>query len=193
MSLPPLTAIRAFEAVARHLSFTRAAAELGMTQAAVSYQIRLLEERLGAPLFLRQLYVQVARPGDRRSQLRTVYITAVAPSALHAGGTAATANVGSSDLPPPSPVRRLYSLTSADGEFVSSASAPSHLQQAIADRPDLAFLEKCIGLASERLVASLFLPSMAATASSPLHRNASGRSFDAASDGSASRHHHRTS
>lgn len=54
MSLPPLTAIRAFEAVARHLSFTRAAAELGMTQAAVSYQIRLLEERLGAPLFLRQ-------------------------------------------------------------------------------------------------------------------------------------------
>ncbi|HTO28660.1 MAG TPA: LysR family transcriptional regulator, partial [Devosia sp.] len=36
-ALPPLTAIRAFEAVARHLSFTRAAEELGMTQAAVSY------------------------------------------------------------------------------------------------------------------------------------------------------------
>lgn len=54
MSLPPLTAIRAFEAVARHLSFTRAAEELGMTQAAVSYQIKLLEERVGAPLFLRK-------------------------------------------------------------------------------------------------------------------------------------------
>lgn len=53
-ALPPLTAIRAFEAVARHLSFTRAAAELGMTQAAVSYQIRILEERVGAPLFLRK-------------------------------------------------------------------------------------------------------------------------------------------
>ena len=52
--LPPLTAIRAFEAVARHLSFTRAAAELGMTQAAVSYQIRILEDRLGTPLFLRK-------------------------------------------------------------------------------------------------------------------------------------------
>lgn len=52
--MPPLTAIRAFEAAARHLSFTRAAAELGMTQAAVSYQIRLLEERVGVPLFLRQ-------------------------------------------------------------------------------------------------------------------------------------------
>lgn len=53
-ALPPLSAIRVFEAAARLLSFTKAAAELGMTQAAVSYQIKLLEERLGAPLFLRQ-------------------------------------------------------------------------------------------------------------------------------------------
>lgn len=53
-ALPPLTAIRAFEAVARHLSFTRAAEELGMTQAAVSYQIKILEERIGTPLFHRQ-------------------------------------------------------------------------------------------------------------------------------------------
>lgn len=54
MSIPPLAALRAFEAVARHLSFTRAAEDLGMTQAAVSYQIRLLEDRLGTPLFLRK-------------------------------------------------------------------------------------------------------------------------------------------
>jgi LysR family glycine cleavage system transcriptional activator len=52
--LPPLPAIRVFEAAARHLSFTRAADELGMTQAAVSYQIKLLEERVGGPLFLRR-------------------------------------------------------------------------------------------------------------------------------------------
>ncbi|RWX64558.1 LysR family transcriptional regulator, partial [Mesorhizobium sp. M4B.F.Ca.ET.089.01.1.1] len=52
--LPPLAAIRVFEAVARHLSFTKAAAELGMTQAAASYQIKLLEERVGSPLFLRK-------------------------------------------------------------------------------------------------------------------------------------------
>ena len=51
--IPPLSAIRAFEASARLMSFTKAAAELGMTQAAVSYQIKLLEERLGTPLFLR--------------------------------------------------------------------------------------------------------------------------------------------
>ena len=53
-TLPAFAAIRVFEAAARHLSFTRAAAELGMTQAAVSYQIKLLEERLGTLLFLRQ-------------------------------------------------------------------------------------------------------------------------------------------
>jgi LysR family transcriptional regulator, glycine cleavage system transcriptional activator len=52
--LPPLSAIRAFEAAARHGSFTKAAEELGMTQAAVSYQVKLLEDRVGAPLFLRQ-------------------------------------------------------------------------------------------------------------------------------------------
>ncbi len=51
--LPPLAAVRVFEAAARHGNFTRAAAELGMTQAAVSYQVKLLEERLGVSLFAR--------------------------------------------------------------------------------------------------------------------------------------------
>ncbi|KZL20639.1 Glycine cleavage system transcriptional activator [Pseudovibrio axinellae] len=52
-SLPPLNALRAFEAAARHSNFTRAAQELGMTQAAVSYQIKVLEDRTGKPLFNR--------------------------------------------------------------------------------------------------------------------------------------------
>ena len=52
--LPPLTAIRAFEAAGRHENFSRAAEELGMTQAAVSYQIRQLEDRVGKPLFVRE-------------------------------------------------------------------------------------------------------------------------------------------
>lgn len=51
--LPPMSAVRVFEAAARHLNFTKAAEELGMTQAAVSYQIRILEERIGTPLFVR--------------------------------------------------------------------------------------------------------------------------------------------
>ncbi|WP_341711902.1 LysR substrate-binding domain-containing protein [Erythrobacter sp.] len=51
--LPPLAAIRAFEAAGRHENFSRAAEELGMTQAAISYQIRQLEDRVGTPLFVR--------------------------------------------------------------------------------------------------------------------------------------------
>jgi LysR family transcriptional regulator of beta-lactamase len=49
----PLNALRAFESSARHLSFTRAALELNVTQAAVSQQVRTLEERLGTALFKR--------------------------------------------------------------------------------------------------------------------------------------------
>lgn len=51
--LPPLNALRSFEAAARHLSFTRAAAELNVTQTAISHQIKALEEHLGLPLFRR--------------------------------------------------------------------------------------------------------------------------------------------
>lgn len=51
--LPPLTALRAFEAAARHMSFARAADELSVTPAALSFQIKSLEEHLGAPLFRR--------------------------------------------------------------------------------------------------------------------------------------------
>lgn len=49
----PLNALRAFEAAARHLSFTRAADELCVSQAAVSHQVKALEQRLGAVLFRR--------------------------------------------------------------------------------------------------------------------------------------------
>lgn len=52
-NLPPLNYIRSFEASARHLSFTRAAEELGLTQAAVSGHVRALETYIGRPLFYR--------------------------------------------------------------------------------------------------------------------------------------------
>src|SRR5512134_587353 len=52
-SLPPLTSLRAFEAAARHLSFTKAARELHVTPAAISHQIRGLETHLGVVLFMR--------------------------------------------------------------------------------------------------------------------------------------------
>ncbi|MGC1305550.1 MAG: LysR family transcriptional regulator [Caulobacteraceae bacterium] len=52
-SAVPLNALRAFEAAARHLSFTRAADELCVTQAAISHQVKGLEQRLGVALFRR--------------------------------------------------------------------------------------------------------------------------------------------
>jgi DNA-binding transcriptional LysR family regulator len=52
-SLPPLTWFRAFEAAARHLSFTAAGDEIGLTQSAVSQQVKALESRLRVSLFTR--------------------------------------------------------------------------------------------------------------------------------------------
>lgn len=51
--LPPLTWFRAFDAAARHLSFTQAANELGLTQSAISQHVRALEDHLSTPLFIR--------------------------------------------------------------------------------------------------------------------------------------------
>ena len=52
--LPPLNALRAFEAIARHLSFAKAAEEMHVTPAALSHQIRGLEQELGVSLFHRR-------------------------------------------------------------------------------------------------------------------------------------------
>ncbi|MEQ9039066.1 MAG: LysR family transcriptional regulator, partial [Silicimonas sp.] len=51
---PPLHLIRSFECAARHLSFTRAAGDLGYTQAAISTHIRALEQYVGRKLFVRR-------------------------------------------------------------------------------------------------------------------------------------------
>lgn len=62
----PVNALRVFEAVARHGSFTRASEELGMTQTAVSYQIKLLEDNIGEALFLRQTrQIALTETGER--------------------------------------------------------------------------------------------------------------------------------
>jgi LysR family glycine cleavage system transcriptional activator len=65
--LPPLAAVRVFDAAARHENFTAAATELGMTQAAVSYQIKVLEERVGVPLFVRERRRVVLTEAGRRA------------------------------------------------------------------------------------------------------------------------------
>ncbi len=64
-SLPPLSALRAFVAVARHLSFTKAARELHVTPAAITHQIHALEEDLGVRLFHRnRRYVTLTRTAE---------------------------------------------------------------------------------------------------------------------------------
>ncbi|MDP3798491.1 MAG: LysR substrate-binding domain-containing protein [Polaromonas sp.] len=72
--LPPMTVLCAFEAAARHQSFTAAAAELNLTQSAVSRQIRLLEDLLGAELFIRERQtVRLTVAGESYAQeIRTV-------------------------------------------------------------------------------------------------------------------------
>ena len=52
--IPPLNALKAFEAAARRLNITRAAEELSVTPGAISQQIRILEQHAGAPLFHRE-------------------------------------------------------------------------------------------------------------------------------------------
>jgi LysR family glycine cleavage system transcriptional activator len=98
--LPPLNALRAFEAAARHLSFRLAAQELHVTPGAVSQQVKLLEERLGIRLFerlhrrllltdagrsylvpLRQAFTQIA---DATTDLKPDKATTTVNVGLHA-------------------------------------------------------------------------------------------------------------
>lgn len=64
--LPPLAALRAFEAAARHVSFRQAAEELGVTPTAISHQVRLLEDSLGFALFVRRARGVVLTDAGRR-------------------------------------------------------------------------------------------------------------------------------
>lgn len=73
-ALPPLGALRAFEASARHLSMTRAAEELRVTPGAVSLQIKELEATLGVPLFVRRTRSLALTPQG------SAYFTAIRPA-----------------------------------------------------------------------------------------------------------------
>src|SRR5688572_16347559 len=74
----PLSAIRVFEAAARLLSFTRAAEELGMTQAAVSWQVKALERRLDQALFRRlPREVALTPAGERLARAATDAMTSL--------------------------------------------------------------------------------------------------------------------
>ncbi|WP_299839175.1 LysR substrate-binding domain-containing protein [uncultured Paracoccus sp.] len=94
MQLPPLAAIRAFESAARHLSFTKAADELGLTQAGISYQIKLLEERLGQALFLRQpRALQLTELGQRLAAPTTQAFDLLRNAYADSSGRASTLSI----------------------------------------------------------------------------------------------------
>ena len=98
-TLPPLSAIRAFEAAARHLSFTVAAQELGMTQAAVSYQVKLLETRLDTQLFWRTTRrVTLTEAGRRLASASTEALT-ILRSAFAAAAEESSTVIGVTSLP----------------------------------------------------------------------------------------------
>src|SRR5262249_1684388 len=96
---PPLNALRAFEAAARHLSLTKAAQELNVTPGAISHQIRGLETLLGVELFgLHARVEQLARRGERNRPGAPIRRPAHRPPD-HSGRARAT--LGPSVLPRP--------------------------------------------------------------------------------------------
>ena len=92
--LPPLNALRAFEAIARHLSFARAAQELHVTPAALSHQIRGLEELLGLALFHRR--TRAIELTDAGRLLYPGLNAGFATLRDRSGGSIAPATIGSS-------------------------------------------------------------------------------------------------
>jgi LysR family glycine cleavage system transcriptional activator len=95
--LPPLNALRAFEAAARHLSFKQAAHELHVTAGAVSQQVRLLEERLGVQLFerlTRQVILTPAGEAYLTPVRQAFHRIAEATTAVRPEGIASQLHVG---------------------------------------------------------------------------------------------------
>jgi LysR family glycine cleavage system transcriptional activator len=87
--LPPLGALRVFEATARLGSFTKAAEELGMTQSAASYQIKVLEERAGTPLFVRKTRrIDLTEAGARLAPEASAALSSLADAWLSTKGGA---------------------------------------------------------------------------------------------------------
>lgn len=102
--LPPLNWLRSFEGAARHLSFTRAAEELNVTQSAISQQVRSLEDHLGMPLFRRtrrRLFLTEAGQAlaPRVTQAFELMVEGVQECTTHGAEGTLTLRVGSSFAP----------------------------------------------------------------------------------------------
>src|SRR5262250_554404 len=121
--LPSLDTLRVFSIAARHLSFTKAADELHLTQSAISHRVRALEEELGAPLFNRL---------TRRLELTRVG-QALAQRVNHAVADIARA------VAELNPTNHAMRLTVTMGPSVASRLLVPRLPQFLAQNPDIEF------------------------------------------------------
>jgi DNA-binding transcriptional LysR family regulator len=140
--LPPLDLLLAFEAAARHLSFTRAAAERFVTQSAVSRQIRALEDDLGVALFARQHRSLVLTPAGEKlllacqnmlAQMRRTVAGIRAPAAREVLAISTTPSFASLWLIP-----RLRGFTQANPQVDVRLDASYEVRDLRADGFDLA-------------------------------------------------------
>lgn len=163
--LPPLTALRAFEAAARHASFKRAAEELSLSPTAISHQVRQLEDRLGLALFERQPRQVVLTEAGRR-----LY------PVLRDGFDAAAATIEALQSAPPRPlltisttrafaarwlVPRLGDFAAAEPDIALHVHASDESVDLRRERVDLAVRYgggRYPGLHSERLLPGRFAP-----------------------------------
>lgn len=163
--LPPLNGLRAFEAAARHMSFTRAAQELAVTQAAISHQIRALEQRLGLKLFLRrnralflteaaQAYLPAVR--DAFDMLGLATDRLLAQDRVGAVTVSTTASFATKWLVP-----RMADFQRANPEIDVRLTTSTELCDFSRDAVDIAIrfgMGKWPGLVSERLVPENVFP-----------------------------------
>jgi len=144
--LPPLNALRAFEAAGRHLSFKQAAHELHVTPGAVSQQVRLLEERLGVQLFerlTRQVILTSAGEAYLTRVRRAFHGLADATAALKPEGVTTLLHIGvhaSFDLDELRP--RLAQFRRAEPQVAIRLSQPAGLHELLEGKVDVVVAER---------------------------------------------------
>jgi DNA-binding transcriptional LysR family regulator len=161
--LPPLDLLLAFEAGARHLSFTRAAQDRFVTQSAISRQIRALEDDLGVALFERQHRALALTPHGEKlllscqavlAQLRRTVATIRAPNAREVLALSTTPSFASYWLIP-----RLHSFTQANPGIDVRLDASYELRDLQAEGFDIAVrYTKASSPEGERLFSETMLP-----------------------------------
>ena len=144
--LPPLNALRAFEAAARHLSFKQAAHELHVTAGAISQQVRLLEERLGVQLFerrTRQLILTSAGDTYLAQVRRAFRVLAEATAELKPEGVTSMLHVGvHASIDIDRLKRRLAQFRRAEPQVAIRFSQPAGLHELLEGKVDVVIAER---------------------------------------------------